>query len=86
MQTITKMVNENFTPTDEQETVLEVFKEGRDSGQPWGRANPLFIREQTELKESAVQYALRQLATAGWITKRTEGLYELNHDPRETNQ
>jgi hypothetical protein len=78
------MVNENYEPTGREELVLELFKEGRESSKPWGRVNPLFIRENSELGKGQVEYALRNLTNAGWITQLNKGgLYELVTDPRE---
>lgn len=79
------MVNENYEPSDGEEEVLNVLKEGRGSGRPWGRANPLYIREETGMEKGNVEYYLRQLTTAGWIRKITNGLYEFEEDPREDN-
>jgi Fe2+ or Zn2+ uptake regulation protein len=76
------MVNKNYTPTDNQESILNVLNEDRDKDKPWGRANPLYLREQTGLNKQQVNYALNQLMAAGWIVKITEGLYELVADPR----
>lgn len=78
------MVNENYDPNDREETVLELFKEGQDSGNPWGRANPLYLRENSELDKGQVEYALRNLRNAGWIKQLNRGgLYELVSDPRD---
>lgn len=76
------MVNEDYTPSENEKEILRILKEGRDSGGPWGRANPLFLREETGLNKQQVNYSLNQLAAAGWITKLTEGLYEFVSDPR----
>lgn len=76
-------VNPDFRPTDDIETVLDIFKRGRDSGQPWGRLNPIYIRKETELGKSEVEYVLRRLADAGWVYRPVEGLYEFRTDPRE---
>jgi len=76
------MVNEDYEPSEGEEKVLEVLQQGRGTGEPWGRANPLYIREQTELEKGNVEYYLRQLTTAGWIRKLTNGLYEFKEDPR----
>lgn len=81
----TSMVNEGYTPSDGEEEVLEVMKQGRDSGDPWGRVNPLYIRQETGMEKSTVEYYLRQLTTAGWVTKPASGLYEFVEDPREEN-
>lgn len=77
------MPNEEFEPTDACEQVLEVFKQGRDSGGPWGRANPRYIIDETGMDKANVEYQLRRLNDAGWIRKIARGLYEFVDDPRE---
>ncbi|WP_049921614.1 hypothetical protein [Halopiger djelfimassiliensis] len=78
------MVNENYTPTEREEIVLELFKEGRGADEPWGRVNPLYVRERSELDKGQVEYALRNLKNAGWVKQLNRGgLYELVEDPRE---
>lgn len=78
------MVNENYEPNNREETAIDLFKEGRDSGDPWGRVNPLFIRQNTSLDKGQVEYALRNLKNAGWIKQVNQGgLYEFVDDPRE---
>jgi len=54
------MTNEEYAPSENEEEILNVLKEGRGSSQPWGRVNPLFLREQTGLNKQQVNYALRQ--------------------------
>lgn len=82
MQNIS-MPNQDFEPTEGCEDVLDVFKEGRDSGEPWGRANPRFIIDETGMEKSNVEYHLRRLRDAGWIRKLSRGFYEFVDDPRE---
>lgn len=78
------MVNQSYEPNDREETIIELFKEGRESDEPWGRANPQFFREQTDLEKGQVEYALRNLTNAGWIRRLNKGgLYEYVKDPRE---
>ena len=78
------MVNESYEPNDREEDVLKQFKEGRDSGDPWGRVNPLYLREHSDLDKGQVEYALRNLKNAGWVKQLNRGgLYELVEDPRE---
>jgi len=80
------MVNENYEPNDREESVLEEFKRGRNSGAPWGRVNPLYVREHSELEKGQVEYALRNLTNAGWVKQLNNGgLYELVEDPREND-
>jgi hypothetical protein len=77
------MVNEHYEPNEQEEIVIDLLKEGRDSGQPWGRVNPLYVREHSELDKGQAEYALRNLTTAGWIRQLNKGgLYELVEDPR----
>jgi len=76
------MVNQDYSPTDNEEKILSILKEGYDENRPWGRANPLYLRERTNLNKQQVNYALNQLTAAGWIRKLTEGLYEFVNDPR----
>jgi hypothetical protein len=85
MQTALHMVNERHVPSDSEEQVLDLLKAGRGSGEPWGRVNPKYIRAETEMKKSTVEYALRTLKTAGWIYAPAEGLYEFVEDPRESD-
>ena len=77
------MVNEDFRPTDAAEAVLGVFKQGRESNGPWGRANPRYVIDETGLDKQNVEYQLRRLQDAGWIRKVARGLYEFVEDPRE---
>jgi DNA-binding IclR family transcriptional regulator len=78
-----EMVNENYEPNDREKTILSLFKQGRDTGEPWGRVNPLYLRENSELDKGQVEYALRNLKNAGWVEQLNQGgLYELVEDPR----
>lgn len=77
------MVNEHYHPSAREDRLLELLKEGRDGDEPWGRANPLYFRERTDLDKGQVEYCLKNLTTAGWIRKLNAGLYEFVADPRE---
>jgi hypothetical protein len=80
------MVNENYEPGDGEKIVLELITQGRDSGNPWGRANPLYLRENSDLDKGQVEYALRNLTSAGWLKQLNHGgLYEFVEDPRTQN-
>lgn len=80
------MVNRNYEPNEREKVILELFKEGRGSNEPWGRANPQFFREHTDLEKGQVEYALRNLTNAGWIRRLNKGgLYEFVEDPRTGN-
>ena len=76
-------LNEEFEPTDECERVLDVFKAGRGTGEPWGRANPRYVVDETGIDKPNVEYQLRRLRDAGWIRRVSRGLYEFVRDPRE---
>jgi hypothetical protein len=79
------MVNENYEPTENDELVLDAFKQGRDDGKPWGRPNRVWISEQTDLDKRNAEFSLRSLNDAGWIQRVARGLYELVEDPREAD-
>lgn len=77
------MVNEDFRPTEACESVLDVLKRGRQTDDPWGRVNPRYVIDETDLEKQNVEYQLRRLRDAGWVTKPARGLYEFVEDPRE---
>jgi DNA-binding IclR family transcriptional regulator len=77
------MVNEDYTPSNNEEQILDVITEGRSQDDPWGRVNPLYLRERTGMNKQQVNYALNQLRAAGWVQKVTDGLYEFVADPRD---
>lgn len=77
------VVNENYHPTDKDEQILAALKDGRGAGDPWGRANPRWLIDETDLDKSNVEFCLRSLRDAGWIRRVARGLYELVDDPRE---
>lgn len=77
------MVNDTYRPSDREEEVLELLKEGRDNGEPWGRVNPMYVREELGIKRQYANKALSNLVTAGWVRKPVRGLYEFVADPRE---
>jgi DNA-binding IclR family transcriptional regulator len=78
-----RMVNENYEPSKNEDEILEVLKDGREAGEPWGISNPMYLREQTGLNKQQVNYALNQLTAAGWVVKLTDGLYRFEADPRD---
>ena len=78
------MVNENYDPSENDEKVLEAFKTGREDDRPWGRANRVWISDQTGLSKGNAEFSLRSLTDAGWVRRVARGLYEFNDDPRET--
>lgn len=83
MSVAQQMVNENYDPSEKDERVLDALKDGREEGRPWGRANPRWIIDQTDLDKGNVEFCLRNLTSAGWVQRVARGLYELVDDPRE---
>lgn len=79
------MVNEDYQPSEQEDKVLDIFKEGREENGPWGYATPRHLRETTQIKKGNIEYHLRQLTTAGWISKVTRGFYRFVRDPREND-
>jgi len=77
------MVNERYEPTEKDEQVLKALKEGRENGEPWGRANPRWLIDETGLEKGNVEFSLRNLRNAGWIRRISRGLYEFVDDPRD---
>lgn len=77
------VVNENYDPGEREEQVLDLMKDGRERGEPWGRVNPKYVTDRTGIRRQYVSRALGNLETAGWVQKVATGLYELVEDPRE---
>ena len=77
------MANEAYTTSDREERVLELLQEGRESDEPWGRVNPMYVKEELDIKRQYANKALSNLVTAGWVRKPVTGLYEFAADPRE---
>ncbi|WP_255170942.1 hypothetical protein [Natrononativus amylolyticus] len=75
-------IDAEYEPTPEDEAVLEVLQDGRDSGAPWGRANQRWLREETDLGKREVESSLRALQNAGWIREIARDCYEFVKDPR----
>lgn len=73
------MVNEEYAPSDSEDAIMAVLADE-------GRANPFLIREQTGLSKQVVNQALSNLTAAGWVEKRTRGLYDYVEDPRADTQ
>jgi len=70
------MVNEDYRPDAVEDAVMTVLR--REN-----RATPYLIREETEdLSKQEIGHALSSLAAAGWVSKRTRGLYDYVEDPR----
>ena len=78
------MVNEAFGPDDRQDAILDVLKEGRDEGDPWGYANPKRLEQRLDIRRQYINRALQGLVDAGWIEKVNRGLYRFVIDPRDT--
>jgi len=78
------MVNEEFEPDDRQEAILDVLKEGRAEGNPWGYANPKRLEQRLDIRRQYINRSLQGLVDAGWIEKVNRGLYRFVTDPRDT--
>jgi len=76
---IGQMVNESYEPTDDDDAVLDVLADEE-------RANPFLIREESGLSKQRVNKSLEQLTAAGWVEKRTRGLYDFVDDPRQDSE
>jgi len=77
------MVNEQYSPSETEEEILELLKKGRDEGVPWGYTSPGYLRQELDIDEGNESYHLRQLRSAGWIEKLARGFYRFVEDPRE---
>ncbi len=71
------MVNQNYEPTEQEESVIELLKEEQ-------RVNPLRVRDVTGFGKQRVNDLLGNLVAAGWVRKVNRGLYEFVEDPRDT--
>lgn len=81
--TVDRMVNENFTPNDLEEQALDVLKEGRDDGEPWGYTTPTVAADEIDTRRQYTSRALGSLVDAGWIEQVGTGVYRFVMDPRE---
>lgn len=83
------MVNENHDPTEHEERVLQVLKDGRGTNQPWGYTTPSRVAERFDTPRQRINEAIGRLEAAGWISQVEEnnepirGLYVFVADPRE---
>jgi DNA-binding MarR family transcriptional regulator len=77
------MVNEAYEPAEMEEEILDLLKNGRGTGDPWGHTTPAHLRNELDIKEGNESYHLRQLESAGWIEKVARGFYRFRADPRE---
>lgn len=69
------MVNEDYEPSELDEEILEIAKEGR--------VTPYLLRQETGKSKQIINNRLNRLTAAGWMQKVTKGLYEFVEDPRE---
>ncbi|QZA89065.1 helix-turn-helix domain-containing protein [Salinarchaeum sp. IM2453] len=83
------MVNQQHEPSEYEERVLEVLKEGRDDDRPWGYTTPSRVAERFDIPRQRINEAIGRLEAAGWIEQVEEngtlvrGLYSFVDDPRE---
>jgi predicted transcriptional regulator len=81
--TTTNVVNENYTPSEREEKILALLKDGREAGDPWGRVTIKYVSERLDIRRQYVNRDLGSLVSAGWVVKPVKGLYEFVEDPRE---
>ena len=67
----------DYEPDEQEQRVLDVMREH-------GRANPMLIRQETELRKEYVSRALTGLKKAGVVEKVTRGLYD--HVPENDDE
>jgi len=67
----------DYQPDEQEQEVLEVLREH-------GRANPMLIRDETDLRKEYVSRALTGLTKAGVVEKVTRGLYD--HVPENDDE
>lgn len=72
------MVNENYTPNEREERIIDFVKD-----EPGGRVTNRYVRENIGLPAERVDPALNNLEKAGWVKRLTRGFYELVEDPRD---
>jgi len=77
------MVNEDFEPSDRQESLLDILKDGRAEGEPWGYGTVKRFSEDLGLRKQYVSREMDGLLGAGWVEKPYRGLYRFVADPRE---
>lgn len=75
------MVNVDHEPSDAEDQILDVMKDGRERGEPWGYTTPNDLHERGDIP--SVDFNLRRLKDAGWITLQSRGFYRFVNDPRE---
>lgn len=76
-------MNENYEPGKHEAKILDLFQADRDSGGPWGRLNPKYIRSELDIRRQYVNRSLNSLVDAGCIKQLDRGLYEFVGDPRD---
>lgn len=81
--TASRMVNEDYEPDDMEESVLEVMKDGRDRGEPWGYTMPSVAGKSLNARRQYTSRALDNLTRAGWVERLGRGFYRYVEDPRE---
>lgn len=78
-----EMVNESYQPSEDEERILDLLKEGRNEGAPWGYTTPAHVRQELGITEGNESFHLGNLSSAGWIEKVSRGFYRFVEDPRE---
>jgi hypothetical protein len=81
--TIARVVNEHYSPDEMEEDILEVLKDGRERGDPWGYTTPSVAAGKIDTRRQYTSQALDNLVTAGWVERIGRGVYRFVADPRE---
>lgn len=77
------MVNESYNPSEMEESVLDVLKNGREEGRPWGYTTPSVSASIINTRRQYTSRALQGLVKAGWVESVGTGVYRFVEDPRE---
>lgn len=77
------VVNEHYSPDEMEEEILEVLKDGRERGDPWGYTTPSVAAGEVNTRRQYTSQALDNLVTAGWVERIGRGVYRFVTDPRE---
>lgn len=77
------------------EAILDYLKEGRESGEPWGRGTPAVVRARLKKRgwteedlplRQTINNRMKNMALAGHLVNiEDKGEYEFDNDPREEN-
>lgn len=64
----------------EMDIILEVMRDGKESGRPWGFATPKMVRDRLPSDSHQINRAFNQLMATGQVTRVNKGLYRFDGD------